>query len=81
MAQRVAMIYELNSPDFSDKRLISNFIDTLIHIDYLRVYDTEKIEYSDVFHKADKRIQLLLSKEMRSNILQMLKINQQGDMG
>ncbi|RDH86044.1 MAG: glycerol-3-phosphate 1-O-acyltransferase [endosymbiont of Galathealinum brachiosum] len=78
MAQRVAMIYELNSPDFSDKRLISNFIDTLIHIDYLRVYDTENIEYSDVFHKADKRIQLLLSKEMRSNILQMLKINQQG---
>ncbi|MCW9012449.1 MAG: glycerol-3-phosphate 1-O-acyltransferase PlsB [Gammaproteobacteria bacterium] len=76
MAQRVAMIYELNSPDFSDKKLISNFIDTLIHIDYLKVYDTEHLEYSEVFHKADRRIRLLLSKEMRSNILQMLKINQ-----
>ncbi len=78
MSQRVAMIYELNSPDFSDKRLISNFIDTLINIDYLRVYDTENIEYGEVFHKADKRIQLLIGKEMRSNILQMLKLSQKG---
>ena len=76
MAQRVAMIHELNSPDFSDKHLISNFIDTLIHIDYLKVYDTEQLEYTEVFQKADRRIRLLLSKEMRSNILQMLKINQ-----
>ncbi len=76
MSQRVAMIHELNSPDFSDKHLISNFIDTLINIDYLRVYDTENLEYSEVFHKADRRIRLLLSKEMRSNILQMLKISQ-----
>ena len=76
MAQRIAMIHELNSPDYSDKRLISNFIDTLIHIDYLKVYDTDHLEYSEVFHKADKRIRLLLSKEMRANILQMLKISQ-----
>jgi glycerol-3-phosphate O-acyltransferase len=74
MAQRVAMIHELNAPDFSDKHLISNFINTLIHIDYLTVYDTEHLEYSEVFHKADRRIHLLLTKEMRSNILQMLKI-------
>ena len=74
MSQRVAMIHELNAPDFSDKHLISNFINTLIHIDYLKVYDTEHLEYSEVFHKADRRIHLLLTKEMRSNILQMLKI-------
>jgi len=76
MSQRVAMIHELNSPDFSDRHLISNFIDTLIHIDYVRVYETENLEYSEVFHKADRRIRLLLTKEMRSNILQMLKISQ-----
>ncbi|MCL4114990.1 UNVERIFIED_CONTAM: hypothetical protein GTU68_036104 [Idotea baltica] len=71
MAQRVAMIHELNSPDYSDKNLIANFIDTLIHMDYLTVYDSD-IEYSDVFEKTDKRIRLLLPKNMRSNILQML---------
>lgn len=76
MAQRVAMIHELNSPDYSDRRLIANFIDALIHIDYLQAYDTEHIAYSEVFHKADKRIRLLLSREMRSNILQMIKFSQ-----
>jgi glycerol-3-phosphate O-acyltransferase len=75
LAQRIAMIHELNSPDFSDKKLISNFIDTLITIDYLKVYGTEQLEYSEAFHKADKRARLLLSKEMRTNIIQMLKID------
>jgi glycerol-3-phosphate O-acyltransferase len=74
ISQRVAMIHELNAPDFSDKYLIANFINTLINIDYLKVYDTEHLEYSEVFHKADRRIHLLITKEMRSNILQMLKI-------
>jgi len=71
MAQRVAMIHELNSPDYSDKHLIANFIDTLIHMDYLTVYDSD-IEYSDVFEKTDKRIRLLLPKDMRKKILQMI---------
>jgi len=72
MAQRVAMIHELNSPDYSDKKLIANFIDTLIHIDYLTVFDIDHVEYSDVFQKTDKRIRLLLPKQMRTKILQMI---------
>ncbi len=71
MAQRIEMINELNSPDYSDKHLIANFIDTLIHMDYLTVYDSD-IEYSDVFEKTDKRIRLLLPKNIRANILQMI---------
>jgi glycerol-3-phosphate O-acyltransferase len=73
MAQRIAMIHEPNSPDFSDKKLISNFIETLINIDLLRTYGMEHLEYSEAFQKADKRARLLLSKEMRTNILQVLK--------
>jgi glycerol-3-phosphate O-acyltransferase len=73
MAQRVAMIHELNSPDFSDIKLISNFIEVLINMDYVRTYGTEQIEYSEAFQQADKRARLLLSKEMRTNILQMVK--------
>jgi glycerol-3-phosphate O-acyltransferase len=72
MSQRVAMIHEINSPDYSDKNLIKNFIETLIHIDYLREFDTEQLEYNEVFQKTDKRIRLLLPKVMRSNILQMI---------
>ena len=73
MAQRVAMIHELNSPDYSDKNLIANFIDTLIHIDYVKVYGTEDLAFSEVFQRADQRIRLLLSKSTRANIMQMLE--------
>lgn len=72
MAQRVAMIHEINSPDYADKNLIANFIDTLIHIDYVKVYGTEDLAFSEVFQRADKRIRLLLGRATRSNIMQML---------
>jgi len=72
MAQRVAMIHQLNSPDYSDKKLIANFVEALIHIDYVKIYDTEHLEYSEVFQRTDRHIRLLLPKEMRANILQML---------
>ena len=73
MAQRVAMIHQLNSPDYSDKRLISNFIETLIRLNYVKTYDVEHVEYSEAFQTADRHIRQLLPKEMRSNILQMVR--------
>ena len=73
MAQRIAMLYELNAPDFSDRRLISNFIETLIHSDYIKTVDDEHLAYNEAFLKVDRRARLLLSKEMRNNILQTIK--------
>jgi len=73
MAQRIAMIYELNAPDFSDRHLISNFIETLIHSDHLKAIDDEHLEYNEAFLKVDRRARLLLSREMRNNILQAIK--------
>jgi glycerol-3-phosphate O-acyltransferase len=76
MAQRIAMIHELNSPDFSDRKLISNFIASLIHTNFLRDAASGHLRFGEAFLRADKHARLLLSKEMRTNILQMLKINQ-----
>ena len=73
MAQRIAMIYELNAPDFSDRHLISNFIETLIHSDYIKTIGSEHLEYNEAFLKVDRRARLLLSREMRNNILQAIK--------
>ena len=73
MAQRIAMIYELNAPDFSDRHLISNFIETLIHSDYIKSIDNGHLEYNEAFLKVDRRARLLLSREMRNNILQAIK--------
>ena len=72
LAQRVAMIHENNSPDYSDKNLIASFINTLIDVNYLTLHDAEEVEYSHAFQKTDKRIRLLLPKEMRVNILQII---------
>ncbi|PID46275.1 MAG: glycerol-3-phosphate 1-O-acyltransferase [Proteobacteria bacterium] len=77
MAQRVAIMHDLNSPDYSDKNLIANFIDTLIHIDYVKVCGTEELALSEVFRRADQRVRLLLSKTTRANILQMLEQSKQ----
>lgn len=73
MAQRIAMLYELNAPDFSDRHLISNFIDTLISSDYLKSIDSEHLKFNDAFLKVDRRARLLLSRQMRNNILQTIK--------
>jgi len=73
MAQRVSMIHEINSPDYSDKHLIANFIDTLIDMKYIKINDIDEIAYSETFKNTDRRIRLLVSKTMRSNILQMLR--------
>ena len=74
MAQRIAMIYELNAPDFSDRRLISNFIETLISSDYLKSIDSDHLKFNDAFLKVDRRARLLLSREMRNNILQTIRL-------
>ena len=73
MAQRISIIHELNSPDYSDIHLIANFVDALITMDYVTVYGAENLRYSDVFERTDRRIRLLLGRNMRTRILQMIK--------
>lgn len=76
MAQRVAMMYELNAPDYSDKKLITNFLNMLIQIDYVKEYDVEQLQYTEVFQRTDKRIRLLLPKARRMNIMKMLRLSE-----
>ena len=60
MAQRVAMIHKLNSPDYSDKRLLSNFINVLVHGDYLQLHWDEYLEYGEEFYDTKRHLRLLL---------------------
>ena len=74
MSQRIALLYELNLPDFSDRSLIANFIDTLIRSNYISGIDDERLEYRQAFQHADRRVRLLLSRDMRNNIMQAIKL-------
>jgi len=78
MAQRVSMIYELNSPDFFDKRLITNFIDSLRDINYVKIDGDGLIEYSIDYLKVGEDAISLLDKNIRTSILQLLSVNQHG---
>ena len=76
LAQRVSMIYELNSPDFFDSKLIDNFVDTLKSIDYVTVDDEDRLEYNTETLEQSEAAVLLLSQDMRSSILQLLRTDQ-----
>lgn len=75
MAQRISMMNESNSPDYFDKKLISNFVDNLISTEYLHDESSGELKFGEAFHTADKHARLLLSRNTRTNILQMLKLN------
>jgi glycerol-3-phosphate O-acyltransferase len=78
MAQRVSMIYELNSPDFFDKRLITGFIETLKAINYVKLDKDDLIEFSVDYLKVGEDAVSLLNKNIRSSILQLLTANRHG---
>ncbi len=73
MAQRLSLMYEINSPDFFDKKLISNFINSLIKLAYVTVNETDKLELNDYALNEGRHARKLLDKNMQYNILQMLR--------
>jgi glycerol-3-phosphate O-acyltransferase len=72
MAQRLSLMYEINSPDFFDKKLIANFIDSLINLGYVSINDSGKLEISETAVNEGRHARRLLDKNMQFNILQML---------
>ncbi len=77
MAQRLSLMYEINSPDFFDKKLIANFIGSLIELDYVKVNDAENLEITETAINKGRKARRLLNKNMQYNILQMLRTSTQ----
>ncbi|MFV9615154.1 MAG: glycerol-3-phosphate 1-O-acyltransferase PlsB [Gammaproteobacteria bacterium] len=73
MAQRLSLMYEINSPDFFDKKLIANFINSLIKLAYVSVNESDKLELSDYALNEGRYARRLLDKNMQYHILQMLR--------
>ncbi|MCK4834095.1 MAG: glycerol-3-phosphate 1-O-acyltransferase PlsB, partial [Gammaproteobacteria bacterium] len=73
MAQRLSLMYEINSPDFFDKKLIANFINSLIDLGYVSVNNSKNLELSDYALNEGRYTRRLLDKNMQYNILQMLR--------
>jgi glycerol-3-phosphate O-acyltransferase len=73
MAQRMAMLYELNSPEFFDRALFGNFIERLAERDVLAIGDEQRLTFDPaVLQAIAADAQLVLHEQIRNSILQVV---------
>ena len=70
MAQRISMLYQLNAPEFFDRRLFRGFIGHLRHYGVITVGEDSRIEFGDALRRADSDARTMLGESLRHNILQ-----------
>ncbi|HEX7013817.1 MAG TPA: glycerol-3-phosphate 1-O-acyltransferase PlsB [Steroidobacteraceae bacterium] len=71
MAQRMSLLYELNSPEFFDKSLFKNFIDLLRARNVLGVNAEGRLTYTDLLPAVADDAQLVLHEQIRNSVLQV----------
>jgi glycerol-3-phosphate O-acyltransferase len=70
-AQRIALLYGLNSPEFFDRSLFANFIDLLRRRGVIRGNGTGTLEFDAVLMRVAEDAQFVLSEQIRHSILQV----------
>jgi len=71
MAQRMTLLYGLNSPEFVDKSLFRNFIELLRQRNVIQVADDKKLMFGEPLLGVATDAQLVLSEQIRHSILQV----------
>ena len=71
MAQRMSVLYGLNSPEFFDKSLFRNFIDLLRRRNVIQISADEKLLFGEPLLGVAADAQLVLSEQIRHSILQV----------
>ncbi len=72
VAQKISMVYGINSPDFYDRQLFGHFIDTLFDLNFIERDDEGRLVFQEGFQRVNVDIRVLLGVEVRSTILQLL---------
>ena len=73
-AQRIALLYGLNSPEFFDRALFANFIDLLRQRAVIRVNRGGMLEFDEVLMQVAADAQFVLSEQIRHSILQVTHV-------
>ncbi len=73
LAQKISMIYGINSPDFFDRLLFRDFIGTMLENEYLLRSEEGRLEFAPGFDYVALDLRNLLSTEVRSSILSLIK--------
>jgi glycerol-3-phosphate O-acyltransferase len=70
-AQRMGLLYGLDSPEFFDRTMFENFIDLLRSRGVVRLSTGGKLEFDDVLMRVAADAQFVLSEQIRHSILQV----------
>ena len=68
-AQRIAMLYGLNSPEFFDRSLFENFIDLLRSRRVIRSSSSGRLEFDDILLRVAADAQFVLSEQIRHSVM------------
>jgi len=71
MAQRMALLYDLNSPEFFDKSLFRKFVELLRRRGVVQAAADGKLTFGDALLAVAADAQLVLSEQIRHSILQV----------
>jgi glycerol-3-phosphate O-acyltransferase len=71
MAQRMSVLYGLNSPEFFDKSLFRNFLDLLHRRNVIQVSENGQLKFGEPLLGVAADAQLVLSEQIRHSILQV----------
>jgi glycerol-3-phosphate O-acyltransferase len=73
MAQRMALLYEINSPDFFDRAMFQNFVALLRERAVLRLAEDGRLEFEPAMLEAIvSDAQMVLNEQVRNSILQVV---------
>jgi len=73
LAQKISMLYGINSPDSFDRLLFRDFIATMLEQEYLVKNDQLQLEFEAGFSYASLDLRNLLSTEIRGSIRSLIK--------
>jgi glycerol-3-phosphate O-acyltransferase len=73
LAQKISMIHGINSPDFFDRLLFRDFIDTMVDNGHLLCNSEQQLEFAADFDYVSLDLRNLLSTEVRNSILSIVK--------
>jgi len=73
LAQKISMLYGINSPDSFDRLLFRDFIATMLENEYLVKNDQSQLEFKAGLGYASLDLRNLLSTDVRSSILSLIK--------
>jgi len=71
MAQRMSVLYGLNSPEFFDKSLFRNFLELLRKRNVIQISPDKKLLFGEPLLGVGADAQLVLSEQIRHSILQV----------